>query len=192
MDFKLSRQNCWLSASCPSRRCGNRWSLACIRIFSGVTFWMMLKVRFCPLFINRNQEAINSLQAAATRLDQQWLLYLCILMHIQGKQRLMTPETRDFILSLLEKQVFHDTSQKHITYSRRLCLIRGVPYHLNSGGQLVTLKGNVIHPLAKNAPTLVGVAWTERLGILGLCSDGKVIQRGICLNGQTLNTSMLE
>ena len=132
----------------------------------------------CSEFINRNQEAINSLQAAATRLDQQWLLYLCILMHIQGKQRLMTPETRDFILSLLEKQVFHDTSQKHITYSRRLCLIRGVPYHLNSGGQLVTLKGNVIHPLAKNAPTLVGVAWTERLGILGLCSDGKVIQRG--------------
>lgn len=132
----------------------------------------------CSKFINRNQETINLLQAAATRLDQQWLLYLCILMHIQGKQCLMTSETRDFILSLLEMQSFHGTNQKHITYSRRLCLIQGVPYHLNSGGQLVTLKEKAIHPLAKNAPTLVGVAWTERLGILGLCSDGRVIQRG--------------
>jgi len=132
----------------------------------------------CSKFISRNQGTINSLQAAATGLDQQWLLYLCILMHIQGKQCLMTAETRDFILSLLEKQAFHGTTKKHITHSRRLCLIRGVPYHLNSGGQLVTLKENTIHPLAKNAPTLVGVAWTERLGILGLCNDGRVIQRG--------------
>lgn len=129
-------------------------------------------------FVNKNQKSINSLKAAATELNQQWLLYLCVLIHIQGTQRFMMPETRDFILSLIEKQAIHCEKQKRMTHSRRLCSIRGVPYHLTSAGRLVSLKENTVHPLMKKTPNLVGVIYTEPLGILGLCNDGSVIQRG--------------
>ncbi len=129
-------------------------------------------------FSEENSEAMHRLEAIAENEKQKWILCLAVYMHVQAEQEAFAPETARYISKLLREAATPGPAECADVFRSRLCLINGEGYCLDQSGTITPCQNSCQLPFGKGWQNIQSFAYTDRLGLIAIDADGKVLRHG--------------